>query len=164
MLHVLQEMYKPDNGRKISRVILHPDFDNETKANDIALLKFEPEVNFSQTIQPICLPELNFSEKYLISGQKGLVPGWGYNYTLYMYIPAVKYEMANVSVQPEDRCMEASQSQGLSSCSTTKMFCADYLKGVNACMYRGAPMVIYDEEEERYILAFWIGHSQTGRK
>ncbi|GBO39616.1 hypothetical protein AVEN_134491-1 [Araneus ventricosus] len=49
--------------------------------------------------------------------------------------------------------MEASQSQGLSSCSTTKMFCADYLKGDNACMYRGAPMVIYDEEEERYILA-----------
>ncbi|KAF8778863.1 Coagulation factor X like protein [Argiope bruennichi] len=142
-----------EQKRSISRVILHPDFDNETKANDIALLKFEPELKFSETIQPICLPDLNFTDKILLQGQKGLVPGWGYNYTMYMYIPAVNYEVANVSVQLSDKCMEACQRQGLSSCSTPNTFCADYPEGIDACMYRGAPMVIEYEERERYILA-----------
>lgn len=36
-------------------MIVHPNFNHSTLANDIALLKFSAEVTFSSYIQPICL-------------------------------------------------------------------------------------------------------------
>lgn len=45
--------------RSISRLIIHQDFDDETKTydSDIALLRLNFQVSYDLHIRPICLPE-----------------------------------------------------------------------------------------------------------
>lgn len=55
----------------------HPDFKSPIKYNDIALIKLNKSVEFSQYIRPICLPESD-----TIETGRALASGWGkLNYT-----------------------------------------------------------------------------------
>lgn len=57
--------------------IRHPDFNSPFKYNDIALIKFNESIEFSQYIRPICLPDSN-----TIDINRALASGWGkINYT-----------------------------------------------------------------------------------
>ena len=42
--------------RKVTKKIVHPDYNFFTYENDLALLKLEKRVNFQDNIIPICLP------------------------------------------------------------------------------------------------------------
>uniref|UniRef100_A0A3B3R0N0 Transmembrane protease serine 9-like n=1 Tax=Paramormyrops kingsleyae TaxID=1676925 RepID=A0A3B3R0N0_9TELE len=57
-----------------SHIILHPLYNSQTHDNDIALLKLNAAVNFTNYIQPICLAD-NGSTFY--SGTETWVTGWG---------------------------------------------------------------------------------------
>lgn len=61
--------------RNVSEIILHPDWDyNEVKYDaDIAIVVMKTSVEFSDTIQPICLPHQSNDE---VSGY-GTIVGWG---------------------------------------------------------------------------------------
>ncbi|BET01568.1 protease [Nesidiocoris tenuis] len=59
--------------RGVSKVMFHSHFHPFLLANDIALLRLDQPVAFSDTIQPVCLP--NPAESYV--GQKASVVGWG---------------------------------------------------------------------------------------
>jgi hypothetical protein len=61
--------------RKISQLILHRGFEIKTYNNDVALLKLERAVDFTEYIQPICLPEANSSQS--MDGYEVVVAGWG---------------------------------------------------------------------------------------
>ena len=39
------------------RIYIHPEFDNQTLFNDIALLTLKKQILFSEYIAPICLPD-----------------------------------------------------------------------------------------------------------
>lgn len=57
--------------------IRHPDFKSPIKYNDIALIKLNESVKFSQYIRPICLPDSN-----TIETGRAIATGWGkLNYT-----------------------------------------------------------------------------------
>ncbi|XP_059160827.1 chymotrypsinogen A-like [Physella acuta] len=43
----------------VSKYITRKDYDNQTYLNDIALLKLQEPLNFSESVRPICLPEGN---------------------------------------------------------------------------------------------------------
>ncbi|XP_054270592.1 serine protease snake-like [Macrosteles quadrilineatus] len=71
---------KEDEKDKISRVedvdiiqtINHPQYDNKTEFNDIALYKLSRDVTFGEYIRPVCLQtDLQIPKKY------GLITGWG---------------------------------------------------------------------------------------
>lgn len=60
--------------RQISRIILHPDYEEKSKNNDIALLELEKPVQFTKYIRPICIHK---SSGYPERWAKCFVSGWG---------------------------------------------------------------------------------------
>jgi len=56
---------------KITKIILHPEYNNQTQANDIALVSFYPHALYNSFIQPICLPKDNMDVYHKI----GIVAG-----------------------------------------------------------------------------------------
>ena len=53
-------------------VRIHPDYDGGSE-HDIALIFLSHHLNFSDSIHPICIPDVNFD----FTGQYGVATGWG---------------------------------------------------------------------------------------
>lgn len=64
---IVHEEYSKSNGRGIYN------------HNDIALIRTNRKMVFSDSVQPICLPDIDM--KPLKAGQKLTVAGWGHNGT-----------------------------------------------------------------------------------
>jgi len=60
---------------KCDRIIQHANYDNQTQDNDIALCHLERPVQYSRTIQPICLPWTMLGETF--QGRTITASGWG---------------------------------------------------------------------------------------
>ena len=58
----------------IENVILHPEYDIKTGHNDIAIVKLNQEVEWTDAVKPICLPDSNEDNV----GEDGYLAGWGY--------------------------------------------------------------------------------------
>ncbi|KAM7398621.1 hypothetical protein PAMA_006501 [Pampus argenteus] len=67
-----QMSYK--NGKTVYKIISHEKYDRVTKSNDIALLKLDTPLTFTQTVKPVCLPNIAVD---LSAGQKAWITGWG---------------------------------------------------------------------------------------
>ncbi|XP_058975884.1 trypsin-1-like [Musca domestica] len=63
----------PGITRKVARTIVHPQYNPNTIANDVALLKLESPVPFNDKIRPVCLPDANQN----FDGKNAVVAGWG---------------------------------------------------------------------------------------
>ncbi|XP_067433231.1 transmembrane protease serine 9-like [Thunnus thynnus] len=61
-------------SRTVARIILHPNYDNNTNNNDIALLRLSSLVEFTDYIRPVCLAA---SRSVLNNGTDSWVTGWG---------------------------------------------------------------------------------------
>lgn len=61
---------------RVTETIVHENFRLQTYYNDIALLKLEKPVNFTDYIRPICLPGPEMAKEDLM-GYFGTVVGWG---------------------------------------------------------------------------------------
>ncbi|XP_075433169.1 chymotrypsinogen 2-like isoform X2 [Ascaphus truei] len=60
---------------KISKVIKHPLFDNETLANDVLLVKLSTPAEYNDRVSPVCLKA---SSDDFPAGFKCVTSGWGY--------------------------------------------------------------------------------------
>uniref|UniRef100_A0A803VLT2 Transmembrane serine protease 7 n=1 Tax=Ficedula albicollis TaxID=59894 RepID=A0A803VLT2_FICAL len=60
--------------RSITRIIVHPQYDQSISDYDIALLEMETPVLFSELVQPICLPS---TSRVFLYGTVCYVTGWG---------------------------------------------------------------------------------------
>ena len=72
----MQDQYKRDGvqQRPLKRIISHPDYSQMTFDYDIALLELDEPLEFTNTIQPICLP----SHSHIFpAGMSCWVTGWG---------------------------------------------------------------------------------------
>ncbi|KAK0049144.1 serine protease hepsin [Biomphalaria pfeifferi] len=58
----------------VARIFLHKNYNNETVANDIALLMLEQPLTYSNLISPICLPT---EDQGVNTGENCLLAGWG---------------------------------------------------------------------------------------
>lgn len=60
--------------RNVKQIFVHPDYDEETVANDISLVQLSEPVIFNERIQPICLPKPNEVFK---AKTNCIAAGWG---------------------------------------------------------------------------------------
>ena len=59
--------------RNVTEIIIHPGYGNLSAVhNDIALLRFDPPIEFTDGIQPVCMPE-----GPVIDNESLIIMGWG---------------------------------------------------------------------------------------
>ncbi len=73
-----QELPNPNEvSRSVSQVILHPEYDNISNNNDMALLRLSSPVNFTNFVRPVCLA----AEGSTFNSDTMWVTGWGTIYS-----------------------------------------------------------------------------------
>ncbi|KAF8774481.1 Limulus clotting factor C like protein [Argiope bruennichi] len=143
------------------RLISHPNFNGETFDNDIALIKFQPDVRYSERIQPVCLPTFNSTARNVIPGRKGYVTGWGINENKVL---SDELMMAHIPVQSDDTCLKAYQKRDLPLRLNAGKFCAGYPEGITSTCRgdSGSPLVFYERETDRHIIEGIVSFGITG--
>ncbi|KAF8774414.1 Limulus clotting factor C like protein [Argiope bruennichi] len=149
--------------RNVSRRIIHPEYDDETHANDIALMKFDHHIYYDPRTQPICLPTpiLNSSGKSVLPGTIAIATGYGLEFAA-NHPSVAKFKMLELLVQSEKKCGNICRDQGLVSCSPST-FCASSMKDILECIYGGSPLVVYHPEKSRYTLEGLVTRAQSAR-
>ncbi|XP_063812675.1 transmembrane protease serine 2 [Pseudophryne corroboree] len=120
----------------VDRVISHPNYDTETKNNDIALMKLKQSIKFnSRTVKPVCLPNAGMT---WTETQSCWISGWGYTYQGGSSSPYLR--AANVPLIDSATCNKQNVYNGA---ITSTMLCAGFLSGgVDACQGdSGGPLV-----------------------
>ncbi|NWS59481.1 FA10 factor, partial [Chunga burmeisteri] len=116
---------------RVEKVIAHAEFDAETFNNDIALLKLEEPITFSEDVVPACLPEEDFANDVLMNQAFGIVSGFG---VMFEHTEPVKrMKVLQIPYVDRDTCKLA-----LRNVVTENMFCAGYDKdGKDVCQGDG---------------------------
>ncbi|KFZ49357.1 Coagulation factor X, partial [Podiceps cristatus] len=121
---------KEEPGRamhRVEKIIAHPDFDIKTYNNDIALLKLEEPITFSEDVIPACLPEVDFANNILMNQTFGIVSGFGNEFERAQ--PVSRMKVLQIPYVGRNTCRLA-----LRNPVTRNMFCAGYDKdGKDAC-------------------------------
>ncbi|XP_072122297.1 serine protease hepsin isoform X1 [Mobula birostris] len=139
----------PDIQTPVQTVVYHAgyqpfiDYNSEDNSNDIAVLRLRRSLNFSDHIQPVCLPALG---QGLVEGTLCTVTGWGN--TEYYGHQSDELREAEVPIVSNARCNSPEFYNGQ---ITPKMFCAGYSEGgVDACQGdSGGPLVCQDTLSNR---------------
>eukprot|EP00057_Strongylocentrotus_purpuratus_P013244 XP_011667718.1 PREDICTED: coagulation factor X [Strongylocentrotus purpuratus] len=68
-----------DNERtfRAEQIIKHPNFNEQTYDSDIALIKLQQPVTYTDYIIPLCLPSELRADELLKAETRGFVTGWG---------------------------------------------------------------------------------------
>ena len=65
----------PHEDYRVIKVVIHPEFMNQSLWNDLAILRLDRVVEMRQNINPVCLPSL--ADQF--EGQMCTTTGWGKN-------------------------------------------------------------------------------------
>uniref|UniRef100_U3JV07 Transmembrane serine protease 7 n=1 Tax=Ficedula albicollis TaxID=59894 RepID=U3JV07_FICAL len=117
-----------DSGsvRSITRIIVHPQYDQSISDYDIALLEMETPVLFSELVQPICLPS---TSRVFLYGTVCYVTGWGAIKENSMFISWIYFLQVWLRMINQSVC-----SKLYDDLITSRMLCAGNLNGgVDAC-------------------------------
>lgn len=133
--------------RNVKKIIVHPNYDEDTVANDISLIQLEEPVMFSETIQPICLPKSNevFKAKTIC-----IAAGWGAESEggsssgklMQVELPIIDFKECNGKKYFYNGTLKEKE-----------MICAGYLKegGKDACQGdSGGPLIT--KQKDAYVL------------
>ncbi|XDV13475.1 hypothetical protein PO909_001870 [Leuciscus waleckii] len=124
-----------EQSRTASQVINHPNYNNPSNDNDIALLQLSSSVTFSDYIQPVCLAAAG---SVFAAGTESWVTGWGALQAGSTQIPDILQEVMIPIVSNSD-CDNAYRG-GI----TSNMICAGLLNqgGKDSCQGdSGGPLV-----------------------
>lgn len=110
----------------IKKLVIHPDFDNRTLNNDIALLELRAAIQYSARFSPICLGDAQFIEQMVFRSPTpvlGFASGWG-RVNIKGPRPENLQEV-RLPVLSKQVCLESS-SAAVREKITENMFCAGY--------------------------------------
>uniref|UniRef100_A0A3Q2NTE6 Transmembrane serine protease 5 n=1 Tax=Fundulus heteroclitus TaxID=8078 RepID=A0A3Q2NTE6_FUNHE len=127
-------------GYGVEKIIYNKNYNHRSHDSDIALMKLQRPLNFSDTIRPICLPPYDYG---LPGGTQCWISGWGYTQPD-VHSPDTLKE-APVPVISTKKCNSSCMYNGG---ITPRMLCAGYTEGkVDACQGdSGGPLVCPDEK------------------
>ncbi|XP_060089724.1 coagulation factor VII isoform X1 [Heteronotia binoei] len=116
-----------EQERRVAEIIIHEQYIPKKTDNDIALLRLDKPVNFTDYVIPICLPEQQFAATVLSSIKFSTVSGWG----RLIEGGATSSLLLRVNL-PQIKTKECIQHTNFNI--TRNMFCAGYLTGTkDAC-------------------------------
>ncbi|MCI4387046.1 hypothetical protein PGIGA_G00069550 [Pangasianodon gigas] len=158
-LHAQYESDTSDRqNHKIDQIIMNQNYNKRTKDADIALIHLQNKVNFTDYIQPICLPE---SDQQFAAGRKCVIAGWG---TLTEGgVVADVLQQAVLPLINNSECQARLPEYNI----TERMVCAGYPEGgIDTCQGdSGGPLMC--EEDGFWVLvgvtSFGVGCARPGR-
>ncbi|XP_058919857.1 enteropeptidase isoform X2 [Kogia breviceps] len=144
-LHMTSSLTSPQiETRLIDQIVINPHYNKRRKDSDIAMMHLESKVNYTDYIQPICLPEEN---QVFPPGRICSIAGWGT--LVYQGPPADTLQEADVPLLSNEKCQQEMPEYNI----TENMVCAGYEEGgVDSCQGdSGGPLVC--QENNRWFLA-----------
>nr|XP_046266540.1 enteropeptidase [Scatophagus argus] len=136
-LHSQNDINSADvQTRQIDRIVINRQYNRQTKQADIAMMHLQQPINFTEYIQPVCLPPEG--QDYTV-GTKCFIAGWGRDTE--GSLPAVLQE-AQVPLVAQDQCQVWLPEYNI----TSSMLCAGYPEGgVDTCKGdSGGPLMCLD--------------------
>ncbi|XP_010214562.1 PREDICTED: transmembrane protease serine 5-like [Tinamus guttatus] len=126
-------------GTTVEKIIYHSLYDDKTLDYDIALMKLQVPLNFSDAVRAVCLPP---ARQDLLQGSYCWVSGWGYTSPEQAQVTETLKE-ALVPLIGTKRCNSSCMYAGE---LTARMLCAGYPHGqIDACQGdSGGPLVCQD--------------------
>ncbi|XP_065496742.1 transmembrane protease serine 2 [Caloenas nicobarica] len=122
-------------GYRVQQIISHPDYDTDSKDNDVALMKLETPLSFTDTVRPVCLPNPGMMFE---PNQQCWISGWGAEYQggktsnnlNYVMVPLIEHSTCNSGYIYNGMILPT-------------MICAGFLQGgVDSCQGdSGGPLV-----------------------
>ncbi|XP_037349059.1 enteropeptidase-like [Talpa occidentalis] len=144
-LHMASNLSSPHiETRLIDQIIINPHYNKRVKDSDIAMMHLEFKVNYTDYIQPICLPEEN---QVFPAGKKCSIAGWGRLSS--QAPPADVLQEAEVPLISNEKCQQQMPEYNI----TENMVCAGYERGgIDTCQGdSGGPLMC--QEDDRWFLA-----------
>ncbi|KYN08333.1 Enteropeptidase [Cyphomyrmex costatus] len=132
---------------RVDYISLHPDYIDHIFLNDIAVIRLERAVSFSDYIRPACLPKAPVP-----SGTVCVITGWGQLYEEGRVFPDTLQEV-QIPVMSTEDCRRKTLFLPLYRI-TSGMLCAGFENGgKDACLGdSGGPLVCLSPFENRYVL------------
>nr|BAD90725.1 mannose-binding lectin-associated serine protease 1 [Eptatretus burgeri] len=146
--------WRPTTSEKkfdVSRMVIHPEFNQDSLSFDLALIELESNVIMTDYIMPICLPNSRIHE-LTKPGSMLMVAGWGkYNES---YIAKSLME-AEVPIVEHHLCRETYAAHSPDHAITSDMMCAGFDQGGrDTCQGdSGGPLMVKDHEKKKWVLA-----------
>ncbi|CAM2096883.1 transmembrane protease serine 2 isoform X1 [Lepidochelys kempii] len=116
-----QKEMRERSGSRVQNIISHPNYDSDSKDNDVALMKLQTPLSFTDTVAPVCLPNPGMMFQ---PNQQCWVSGWGAEHQGGKSSGVLNAVM--VPLIQRSRCNSASFYNGL---VLPTMICAGYLEG-----------------------------------
>ncbi|XP_014281648.1 phenoloxidase-activating factor 3 [Halyomorpha halys] len=122
----------------LNHIIVHPNYDSKTFTDNIALLVLKYPMNYSASVQPICLYPTN--KDYIYVGNRAQLIGWG-KLAGQVSIPPTQQQL-QLPILAIERC---ALLYGASVPITGKHLCIGGEAGKDACSgFGGAPLIFLD--------------------
>lgn len=144
-LHMTSNLTSPQVViRVIDQIVINPHYNKRRKDNDIAMMRLELEVTYTDYIQPICLPE---ESQLFPPGRICSIAGWG-RLVHQGPTPNILQE-AHVPLVSNEKCQQQMPEYNI----TENMVCAGYEEGgIDSCQGdSGGPLMC--QENNRWFLA-----------
>ncbi|XP_041656959.1 enteropeptidase [Cheilinus undulatus] len=124
--------------RRVDRIIINTEYNRQTKQADIAMMHLQQPINFTDSIQPVCLPPEGHD---LSAGRRCFIAGWGREEEGGS-IPDVLQE-AQVPLLDQDQCQLMLPEYTI----TPSMLCAGFPEGgVDSCQGdSGGPLMCEED-------------------
>ncbi|NXC01316.1 ENTK Enteropeptidase, partial [Orthonyx spaldingii] len=140
-LYIQSDLEQPSTVvQNIDRIIINPHYMKETKDSDIALMHLQHKVQYTDYIQPICLPEKN---QQFLPGINCSIAGWGDIRN--EGPPSNVLQEAEVPLISNEKCQQWLPKYNI----TENMLCAGYdMGGIDSCQGdSGGPLTFKDEDK-----------------
>ncbi|XP_043077327.1 enteropeptidase [Puntigrus tetrazona] len=143
----------------IDRVIMHQRYNRRTKESDFALMHLQTPANFTDYVQPVCLPDTGAE---LEEGRKCFIAGWGL--TAEDGTGADVLQQAVVPILNNKQCQEWLPEYNF----TERMLCAGYAEGgVDSCQGDSGGPLVCEEASGGWVLvgvtSFGVGCARPQR-
>ncbi|XP_055952940.1 uncharacterized protein LOC129988691 [Argiope bruennichi] len=136
--------------RRVAQIFLHPNYEDKGFINDIALLRLDRPVLFSDYLRPVCLPTAE-EDPGLWHGRQCSVVGWGKLYEIGHTFPDSLQEVRLPVISTEE-CRKRILFLTMYHI-TDNMFCAGYERGGrDACLGDSGGPLMCQREDGRWIL------------